>query len=708
MRRMALNIALIVVALSTLLFVADEVAVFGLTLVLLVSAVACLCFRNKLKKYISSSAVLLFCAAFGLYIILFNHFTVVKTSQLAGKSGKVTCYVTEEPQAFGDMSVLYVKTSNKKHENSGICKSINLSIWVSADEPLFDAKVGDVFTADVTFKEIDEAYRKSSYAKGIYVSASAQNFSITGHKFSLYEKAVDIRQAVRRVINQHFSGDKRGILNGVVLGSTGQMSERLYNDFVFCGVIHITSVSGLHISVICMAIITLLELFMRRRLAVIVAMVPVLAVVAVTGFHASALRAGVMCVIAFLGEASLKRTDGLNSLGLAVTGMLIINPFYVLDLGFCLSCTATAGVIVATKTYDDKIKSRVTFKNRKVNRVVHAAGTIFFQSAGAVVFTLPLQVLEFGFVSVISPIAGVAICAAVAYTLVLAVLGIILCFIPFLGVVSNLIFAVVWLLLEYIETAIHSLATIPFSYIPFGHYSALLWMGLGMALVGIWYLLGSVGGKRFVALLLSALLLVSLWGQKYSASSVVEISLINLQKGFSVVIYYGEKCVIIGCGDESSDAYIITRELRLHGVTTVEAILLPSDSENCTGGAATLTKFLKMDKSACLPTEGFEMNLHDGVKLTAIPHEKGCSYLLSAYDKQVLIGFGKYSADKMTPDVLFSNGALPSVDEPQITVISDDWLPLLIESKYGKVYYKSSSSVSVKIKQGKEIVVYAR
>ncbi len=707
MKRMAFVMAIIIVTLSTLLFVAGVSVVFAFTCVLLFGAVACICFKTKLKKYISSAAVLLFCAVFGLYLILFNSYTVQKCTDLIGKSGKVTCTVIEEIESYGDLSVLYIKTSSNKHENSELCKSVKFKLWISAEETISSAKVGDTFTADVTFREIQDAYRKNSYSQSCFISATAENFEVVGHKFSLYAVAVDIRKAVRGVINQHFTGDKRGILNGVILGGSSQLSDLLYNDFKSSGVMHITAVSGMHISIICMALLTVLGLFMHRRKAVIVALFPMFFVVAVTGFNASAVRAGIMCFIAFVGETSLKRTDGLNSLGLAVVGMLIINPFYVCDLGFCLSCSATAGVIVATKVYNDKIKSRLKLKNEIINNAVHTIGSVFIQSIGAVVFTMPLQILEFGYVSIAAPIASVAICAAVTYLLIFAVVGIILCFIPFAQILSNIFFAPVWLILEYIETVISAIARIPFSYIPFGHFWALLWIGLSVALVGTWSLLKFVGGKRFIVLLLSALLVISLWCHNYSTRLAVEISSVNLQKGFAVIIYYGEKCVIIGCGKDKADAYIISSELRLHGVSTVEAIFLPSNSENCSAGAAALCDVLNINVNPHMPTEESSILLLDSVTLTPVLDKNGCSFIVSVYDKCVLIGYGNCAVDLISPDVVFWGGALPQIDNPDILITSGTWIPKSKEQKYGKIYYVASSPISVKFSQGREVEVYA-
>ena len=708
MTRMALLSALVFVVLSVLSYFFGNLAVFCLTAFFLFLVVLCFVFKRKIKNYMSTAAVLVLCATFGVYLVGFNHFVVEKTEKLAGQTANVNCEVVEEPENHGSVYLVNFKATGVTNENGQKFKNIKLQMWVDAEDQLCYSTAGDTFSSDVEFEKIDEAYRKSSSSIGMYVTAEYKNVELSGHKTNLYEYAIHIRQAVRDKINQNFSGDKRGILNGIVLGDNRAMSDELYSDFISSGVIHITAVSGLHISVICSAITTLLQLFMRRRRAVLVATIPTFMVIAVTGFHASAIRAGVMCLFAFLGEAFLKKTDGLNSLGVAVIIMLIIHPYYVCDLGFGLSCTATAGVIVAAKVYRDSIESLINFKNNVINKIFHTLGSIFLQSIGAVIFTLPLQVIELGHLSLAAPLGGIAICSIVSYSLIIAVFGLAFSFIPVAGVVSKGFFAVLWVFLEYIETVIPKIADIPFSYIAFSGSFVLVWMGASFSLIAIWLLCRKIGGKKLVALLISLLLVVSLWCSKAISSKTVEISSINLGQGYCVVIYSGEKCVIIGCGDDKYDATEIYTELRLHGVTTVEAMLLPSDYDVCSGGADRLCELSRYDNAPYLPkTDEIHENIIPNVNLAYKTYEQGCYYEATVFDKTVVIGCGSYELN-LNPDLLFTGKVLPNVEYSDTTVISGGRLPDGVPNNFGKTYYSDKETLIFKISNGKEITAYAR
>lgn len=707
MRRMALLIAVTAVTMSVMLYTLGEQWVYLAALSVFILALLSIAFKDKFDNSRTVAAVLLVIAAFGVYLTVFEALAVDKTKALAGKSGTVTCYVREEPEHKDGYVVIPVRTSQKPKENSNLCGKVKLTLYVNTDDAIADARVGDIITADVTFYELKENNKRDNYAEKVFVSVRYSSAEITGHKYTLYESAVGIRQTVRRVINQKFSGNERGILNGIVLGDNSAMSPELYSAFKICGVLHVTAVSGLHISVLCSAITFILELFMRRSRAALVAIIPTVLVVAVTGFHPSAIRAGIMCISAFLGAAFLKQSDGLNSLGISVVIMLLINPFYVCDLGFALSCTATAGVMVASKIYVEYVSPKIKFRKRLVRIVAEAAVMTFVQSVGAVVFTMPLQVLEFGFVSVIAPVSSVAIFQAVAYSLIFAVFGIIVNLLPFIGAVSNIIFIIPKLLMKYIEVVIMFLSRLPFSYIPFGTNWAILWIGISLGLIGVWYLVGMTGGKRLISLLVMCLLVVSLWSARFTTRGVVEISCINLEKGYCTVIYSGEKCVIIGCGASDSDVYHIRSELSLHGTATVDAVVLPSESESVVGGADTLCSLLSLSKPKMIKTSGLVYETLENVSVTAHSTENGCYFEVSVYGKTVVIGFGDYTCE-IQADALFSGRALPDVLSSDITVVSGDGIALATDPKYGRVFYSSEGDVSLKFIKGLDIAVYGR
>lgn len=705
MKRIALLTALASASLSVMLYIFGVKAVYPVTVFFFLTAAVVLGFKKKIQKALTISAALLIVAAFGVYLCFFQTLSVDKTKELTGKSGMITCLVREEPEYRGEYVALPVRTLSDKAKNSDLCGSVNLVLYPNVNEETATAEVGDEITAFVTFGELREGSERYRYSDRVYVSAICDDAEITGHKHTLYETAVKIRQAVRNKINQNFSGNSRAILNGIVLGDNSAMSDELYNAFKICGTLHVTAVSGMHIGALCSAIISLFMLFMKNRNAYLAALFPTFLIVAVTGFYPSGIRAGFMCAVTFLGLAFLKKGDGLNSLGVSALLMLIINPFYVCDLGFGLSCTATAGVIVATDFYNKRVESRIKIRNKWIRIPVQTATLLFLQSIGAAIFTLPLQIFEFGFVSVIVPISSVLLSSAVVYILIITVIGITVSFVPFIGEISSAIFLLPKLFIRFVEVVTLSLARLPFSYLSFGAFWVVLWLGMTLMFIGIWHLVGKYGGKRLLSVAIAGLFAVSLIASSVSSKGFVEISSINFEKGYSVVIYSGEKCVIIGGGSDKSDAQKILGDLRLHGVKTVDAVLLPTDSENVAGGVYDLCSYLSVSGSSVTKQEGEVYHTLENVKIYAHPYNDGCYYEVTVYDKTVIIGAGAYKAD-VECDVLFSTRALPEILSSDITVIQGLGIRGDL-NRYGRIYCNESENVSIRFGR-KEVSVYGR
>ena len=97
-----------------------------------------------------------------------------------------------------------------------------------------------------------------------------------------------------------------------------------------------TAVSGAHITIF---IAVLCELFgkRRRRLTSIVSFAAVLLMMAMFGFSASVVRAGIMLMITQSAPLFCRRTDVLNSLCAALLLMTVLTPFAAADPALLMS-----------------------------------------------------------------------------------------------------------------------------------------------------------------------------------------------------------------------------------------------------------------------------------------------------------------------------------------------------------------------------------
>jgi ComEC/Rec2-related protein len=513
MKRAALCLAGISVISCIIFHIFGSIATSVMGAVSWTAAAVCFILRHHISSGKLVSFVLLISSVFCAYLCIYDAIFIKPVAALDGTSHDVNAIVISEPESYGEYGAITVKTT--KPINAAL-KGTKLKLIIKTSDDVFNANIGDTVSFSADFRLDDSEYSKYSKSQNIYISVYCKDTKVTGHKYTILQTANKIKKYVQSVINDNFYGDTAELINGVVLGADQNISQKLSEAFAACGVSHITSVSGMHISIVYSAVVSALSVVLSKRKATLFAALPMITLISITGFEAASLRAVIMSLFALTGNVALKRTDPLNSLGVAVFLLLVLNPFYILDLGFCLSCSATAGVIIAL----DIIKpfsSKIHFKYNILEKLTEATVTVIAISIGAAVFTLPFQIIIFEKISLITPIANVLISPAVTYMMLLTIVAVILGLVPVIGIISKPIFMAAGLMSDYIIAVISSLSKIPFSSITFYSKNALIWIALSLALIGLWLLLDRIGGIKFISVLIVALLIISIWSQVLTA-----------------------------------------------------------------------------------------------------------------------------------------------------------------------------------------------
>ncbi len=724
MKRIALLCSALFILASTLLFIGGTQAVLVLgTVLCFASGIVAILGKGK-GVGLKPSVVLLIGALFCLFL---NGYYLVKmkpVEDLKGKTLTFRCRVTEEPELKDNYVRLNCTTDGNNGFDEGITGSVDLVLYINSSADEYFAQESDILRVTAEFSEISEGAKKDRYAESVFIETDIVSAEIIGHEETVYSRCIDIRRGVRKCIGTYTKGDDAAVLEGLLLGGTQSMSDELYGQFKACGASHITAVSGMHIGAMCVMVQYLLIMFMKRRKAAVLTLIPLWFVVMLAGLTPSAVRAGIMCSIMLISECVLKKTDGLNSLGVAVAVMLLYNPFYICSLSFQLSCSAAAGVIIIAP-YSGRISHKlIRFEKGAITTVLRQAIKIFIQSIGAVVCTLPFQIIELGYVSLVAPIASVLICSAAVYAMLTTALGVVLHYLPLVNAIAVVVFLIPELLVKYIRVCVGLLSKVPFSCVPTGSNAMVLWLGCSMALVAIWYMVGRFGGKHTVAILVTALLLTTLWTNNIFGRKMVEVAVLECGNGLLVAVTFEQECVIIGCGDNNSDRYSVRRYLAERGIREVNMLFLTSDSESCFGGYSGVydelrpewvvipenfgdSTVLKGEVILAFDRQPFYMD--DGnIIIETVLHEHGCVYNITAAGKRILVGSSVYDAKELeieAPDLVITSRALPKNTECDFTVVaSNDDFSKYIE--HGKAVTNDKSAVWIKYKQNKGLTVY--
>jgi competence protein ComEC len=138
---------------------------------------------------------------------------------------------------------------------------------------------------------------------------------------------------------------QRSLLAGLTLGDDRDQPADMTDAFEGAGLSHLLAVSGENIT---FALLIFAPLLVRLRFAPrLAATLGVLAGFALlTRFEPSVLRATAMAAVAATGAVLGRRASSLRTLGLGVTGVLLVDPLLASSLGFQLSTAGTAGIVV--------------------------------------------------------------------------------------------------------------------------------------------------------------------------------------------------------------------------------------------------------------------------------------------------------------------------------------------------------------------------
>jgi len=197
---------------------------------------------------------------------------------------------------------------------------------------------------------IDSKERKVA-ALLIAQEGSLRSISTPKSLKALEEVRVALREATSRV-----GGDSAALIPGMVIGDTSLQSSALSKQMLEAGLSHLTAVSGANFAIVSAFLFAIIGFFIpNRKIQSSITIFALVIFVFLVRPTPSVLRAGVMAAVLLRAKSSGRRNAGVNSLAVAISLLLLINPFQAFEAGFILSVLATSGLIF----FAPKIAARV-------------------------------------------------------------------------------------------------------------------------------------------------------------------------------------------------------------------------------------------------------------------------------------------------------------------------------------------------------------
>jgi competence protein ComEC len=269
-----------------------------------------------------------------------------------------------------------------------------------------DLVAGDVVRVSGTIKAAPHVIRGDAVAGRVVATAVEKIGSAGGPLFGLGNA---VRSRVGAVLGG--GGAERALLSGFLIGDVSRLPDPDLEALRRSGLTHFVAVSGSNVALFLAAWWVLTAPFGLgpKRRAVIGAVGLVVFVVA-TRWEASVVRASVMAGMVLGGAAAGIAIDAWVALGGAVAVLLLVSGHLAADVGFQLSVAATLGILVGAGLFGDK---RPRWLWTPLGATVAAQAAV-----------VPILLLHFGTVPLLSPVANLVAGPFVAAATVVGAVGV--------------------------------------------------------------------------------------------------------------------------------------------------------------------------------------------------------------------------------------------------------------------------------------------
>lgn len=273
---------------------------------------------------------------------------------------------------------------------------------------------GQVITADAQVVASAEKYRLNDRYQKVYAVAFARGAAsmLWQSPRDAYGFLLHLREAIGDRIALLFP-NAPGEAKGMILGDVTDIDDEMMTAFRDTGIAHLLSVSGLHVSLLAVA----LSLFFRRNAWVRFFAVTIFCALyaAITAFSPPVVRSGVMLAVGLLAFPLRRRLDASSALAASFVLILLYNPYALWNAGFQLSFIAVLSMILLAPIFQ-----------KPLMRLGSTAAGLLGASAAVVIGTLPTSCYFFQQAQLLSLVTNLFVIPISGVFLIPAFLGVVL------------------------------------------------------------------------------------------------------------------------------------------------------------------------------------------------------------------------------------------------------------------------------------------
>jgi ComEC/Rec2-related protein len=464
-----------------------------------------------------------------------------------------------------------------------------------------DISEGDTvaFTGKLTAFEDEGSFNFKNYyaARGFSARLTVSEYEVlakgelpVSSHFAKWRSAISERAIA---LTDSYSG---GLIAALLLGERDFISPKLELDFTRIGIVHILSLSGMHLAIFSGIIDKLLALIgCGKKVRTISSCLFSLIFMTVTGFPVTIVRAGVMLIISSLLMLACGNRDGITSLMLTAVLIVIVNPNSALDTGFLLSVLSTLGLITAADyAAQDTDGQKPTLRTRVIGYVKLSFIFSFF----AILASLLITALTFDGFSTFSIITTFIFSPLTEVFLIVSIVTLIFGGALGLGTVCKALGG-------FIGAFADLLSDIPMAYTSSASLAVKI-VAVILALMFFVFLLIDIKNKRrFVGIMIASyavMIAISLTLTNYSLTR--DAITVNSSEDCDMILVSGEASAIFDSSSHKrSHAYEISEYVYSSGVSELDVYITPTYSNTLPDMIDLLLSRIKIEK-CILPSPG--------------------------------------------------------------------------------------------------------
>jgi len=264
-------------------------------------------------------------------------------------------------------------------------------------------QVGDKIIIKTNFNEISPPqnphefdFKKYLALNNIYYQSfvKSSEYSILAHDQGnfLLTYSIRLQKKISGIFAQSkMSKEEYAITSALIIGDRDYLDRETVKSYSNTGVIHILSVSGLHVGIIYLFFEFIFSFLLRFKYGKSVKIILIIFLIwfyaLITGMSPPVLRASAMITFIIIGKSLSRSINMFNTLAASAFLLLIIDPNILMDVGFQLSYLAVAGIVI----FYQKIYQQWLPENRWIDKLW---GTIAV-SLAAQILAFPLVLYYF-------------------------------------------------------------------------------------------------------------------------------------------------------------------------------------------------------------------------------------------------------------------------------------------------------------------------